>query len=243
MLTLTEMIASAFDLPPVDIEPSMCDSICVLSGQSITSGYPVMDIASHAMGEFWETFNGNPHGYLSESAARCWKSCNPHGVNICRLSMAVFDGVGYLPLVNRDAAEEQGRPCWSDLVRDAWKLYQKKPCGIVLTTDTKKRIFQSGRSGILGEHTPVLVCDPQQFIYQVLDIDWPVMLCDLDFCEIVYNVGFSKRAVAESLFREMNQCLEIGMEQARDWERKLRVVRNRAHFPIINIIMQRRKGI
>lgn len=240
-MTLTDLIANGYSLGslPSPPQPVLPNTRCALTGAIIDAGYPVMDIVSDAQGEWWETFNGQPDGWLSESAARCWiLGSNPKKDLRCSKSMAVFGDAAFEPMISQKSANEQGRPSWRDLVRYAWDQHRGQSCAIVLSTDTKKRVWWRGRAGILGTNTPVLIYDTGYSLFRVVNIDWAAMLDDLAVIESVYAMGFSKGGINTSLFKESKIVESVGIAQVIAAEKKLSQLRKSERFLFCLLIAQ-----
>lgn len=242
MLTQTDLIAHAMHLPPPEIKAEQLEpgTKCAITGTPITVGYPVMDIVTDATGEFLDTFRGNPHGYLSPSAAACFKASNPKSEFNCHRAVMVFeDGTYYRPLISAEAAANQGRPSWSALVRDVWPGRAGEQCVILLTTDMKKRLWPRARIGALGHSTPVLVYDSGSAIHQVVSVNWPAMLDELELFERIYSAGFVKQVIGQSLWLQPAVCASVGYKAVRMWEAELVRVRRRCWFSMVSLIAQK----
>lgn len=240
MDTTADILARALDLPPIGrlLDPVPSGTCCAITGAPIAHGYPVMEITTDATNEFIDTFHGEPHGWLSESAARCFKGGGPGGA-LSRAVVAFADGTCYQPLIARESARAQERHCWSELARGIWPRRRGEPVVILLTTDTKKRLWPRARVGPLGAATPVLLYDSSLAAAQTPCIDWPRMLDVLCLVEQVYSAGFSKRAICEGITREWNVAQRVGMGQTLVWERALRHVRPQIEFMMAILIAQR----
>ncbi len=242
--TPADLLVRGLALPPLPQEPQtvLAGTCCAITGQPITAGYPVADMVTGATAEFLDCFRGGVDGWVSEAAARCFKSADPRSGNPCARSHLVFaDGTYYGPLISRESAQVQGRACWSDLVRGIWPARQGEQCLIVLTTDTKKRLWIRARVGALGSRTPVLVYDAGMALDQVRLLDWPALLDCLDLVEEVYSGGFPKQAIIDSLYGLTKAIEQVGLAQTRAWERLLNVCRPRAEFAVAVLIAQKRE--
>jgi hypothetical protein len=242
-LTPADLLAEALSLPapptaPVDLPPG---TSCAITGQPITRGYPVADMVTAATAEFLDCFRGGVHGWVSEAAARCFKSADPRKGNPCARSHVIFaGGPAYMPLISRDsAAADEARPCWSDLVRAVWPKHAGRPMLAMLTTDTKKRLWIRARVGSLGSRTPVLVYDAGLALNEVRLVDWPALLECLDIIEEVYTAGFVKEAILTGLYGQTKAIEQCGLSQTREWERLLRDWRPRPEFAVALLIAQK----
>lgn len=237
-----DLLAAGLRLPPVkepahDLPPG---SLCAITGQPIRRGYRVADMVTDATAEFLDTFRGGVHGHVSESAARCFRSANPRAGNPCARSQVAFaGGVLWQPLVNRDSARAQDRPCWSDLVRAIWRERAGQTCLLLLTTDTKKRLWPKARVGALGARTPLLIHDGDLCLSETRLLDWPALLECLDLLETVYTAGFAKPAIRHGLPTATKATAAAGLAQTLAWERALVGWRARPEFAPALLMAQR----
>lgn len=240
--TPAELLARGLRLAPLPNPPQPVPSgtCCAITGQPISAGYPVTEMVTEATAEFLDCFRGGVDGWVSEPAARCFKSADPRKGNPCARSHLVFaDGTYYGPLISRQAAQEQGRPCWSDLVRQVWPARRGEQCLAILTTDTKKRLWIRARVGSLGCRTPVLCYDSGMALDQVRLLDWPALLDCLDLVEEVYTAGFPKQAIGDSLYGQTRAIEQAGLRRTGQWERVLRDWRPRPEFAVALLIAQK----
>lgn len=246
MPTLATTIATAFDLPkPANVEPvSLNGERCVITGETLAIGYRVLDAISKTTNDF-EMFFDPMNSYMSVDAARCFQGSNPKAKPVprmeCSKSMAIVDGVAYEPLISDTAAIEQGRPWWAQLVRDVWQQSPDAECLFILSTDTKTRIWHQShvRGGRLGKATPVTMYDPAQCLNRTIEVNWPEMLEDLDLIERIVSAGFWNRFLSTSLF-ELKKNLGVPIQQTIEWETQLQIMRQKSHFPIIQLIARER---
>lgn len=229
-MTSTQLLADAFAFSTPPIEQTVIDggAHCTITGEPITHGYRCMQkgIVPDALSDFNGLFGGNPHGWISESAARCLTSDWNLG---SRLVLADgVDIVGHHILINAEQAEKQGRPCWSRLVRAIWPRCQGQECLVILTTDVKKRSWNRARVGTLGAHTPILVHAPEWNVFEVVYVDWSRLLTVLDCVEALYALGFSKAGIAESLTAEWKAMQRVGAADTLKLEAWCRTAR---HWP------------
>lgn len=236
--TFTALIAAAFQLaqPPGE-ETAPPNAACALTGAPLSTGYPIAAVVSAAQGEWWETFNGDPYGWLSPSAAACWAATNPKRDMRMSKSFAVFGSTAYEPMVSQRSADAQSRPSWRDLVRHAWQHHHGEPCAISITSDTKKRVWMKGRLGALGSRTPVLIYDMGEIgMHEVITVDWPLMLDDLTLVESLYERGFYRGDVTTTLFRNTKAAERYGWGDTRFAEHSLADARRRPHWPFVQLI-------
>lgn len=241
-MALPAVSEPAFDLPP--------GTECSITGQPISRGYRVSDMVTPATAEFLDCFRGGVHGYVSDAAARCFRSSNPRAGNPCARPLLVFaGGPAYMPTIARDSPAtlprclvEAGvsveRPCWSDLVRRVWPEHQGRMCLIIISTDTKKRLWIGARVAALGPRTRVLVYDSATAVNEVLFVDWPRLLACLDAVETVYTAGYPKAAIRTSLYGALRSA---DLAETRRLENLLRPWRSRPEFTVACLIAQKEK--
>jgi len=208
---------------------------CAITGVPISFGYPAHDIVPDAAGEFLDLLPGGAGGYLSEMAARALKGSWNLG------SRVIFeDGTHYHPLIARDPKGK--RPCWSDLVRELWPIRRNENVLMILTTDVKKRVWHRARIGAFGTATPVFVYDViDSGLSSVQSINWPVLMETLDFVEEVYEKGFSKNGIRQSLLREWSRVQSVGIRQVIGLENRLKPLRAMSEFAMAVIIAQKKE--
>jgi hypothetical protein len=240
MTTTADYLVAGMQLPALDEAPqgAPTGARCALTGVAIERGYPVADIVPDSAGEFLDMLAGGVDGagWFAPNVARAFKGTWNMGA-----WMIFEDGTGYHPLINRAAALEQGRPCWSQLVRDVWRDRRGMKCVCILTTDFKKRLWPRARVGVLGEATPVLLHDPDQHVSGPVTINWQVMLEALDLVERAHTAGFSKPGIAQSLLREWTtaQATPGGLRETMAWETQLQQRRGTHEFAMAVVIAQR----
>jgi hypothetical protein len=242
--TPADLLVQALNLPalPDSPVPIPGGGWCAISGQPILSGYPVSTITSGATAEFLDTFHGDCHGYVSENAARCYKNADPRKGNPTARSFLVFqDGPAYQPLIAREPAIEQGRPCWSIMVREVWPVRRGQICLVLLTTDTKKRLWPRTRVGALGTHTPVYLHNSETAISQIVWINWHVLVNVLGLVEEVYTAGFSKSYIRTGLYGATKAVATVGYRQMQLWEQALYGLRPLAEFEMATLIAQKKE--
>lgn len=241
-LTPADLLARGLALPALERppQPTPPGVTCAITGQPISEGYPVREMVTGATAEFLDCFRGGVDGWVSESAARCFKSADPRKGNPCARSVLAFeDGTLWQPLIAREQALAQDRRCWSDLVRSVWPERAGQQMLAILTTDTKKRLWIRARVGSLGHRTPLLYYDGKTAGSEVLLLDWPALIECLALIEEVYEQTFPKQAIGESLYGFTKAVATIGFARARAYERQLALWRERPEFKPALLMAQR----
>ena len=242
--TPAEFLARGLKLEPLlqKPEPIPGGAVCAITGAPISEGYRVADMVTDATNEFLDCFRGGIHGWVSDAAARCFKNSSPRAGNPTARAVMVFeDGEYFNPLISRESAQEQGRPCWSGLVREVWPSRRGLRVLIILTTDMKRRLWIRARVGVLGEQTPVFCYDAATAHNETLWCDWPTLLECLDCLEAVYSLGFSKAALRGGLYANHQVAQRVGLRETATWERALTRWRRKEEFEVAALIAQRRE--
>lgn len=241
-LTPADFLAHGLGLGPLSTPPQPVPpgTTCAITGQPINVGYPVADMVTDATNEFLDCFRGGVHGYVSDAAARCFKNSDPKKGNpTARAAMIFEDGTYYNPLISRDSAIKNERPCWSELVRDVWPVRAGQRLLIILTTDMKRRLWIRSRVGTLGARTPVFYYDSETAGNESLLIDWSRLVECLDAVEEVYTAGFVKPSIRECLWRQTKAVEEVGFAQTRASERAMQGWRGTPEFQVATLIAQK----
>lgn len=236
------LLASGLRLPPLPEPPIPVPpgTVCATSGEPLAHGYPVERVVTDATGEFLDTFHGDVHGWVSDSAARCYTSADPRRGNPCARSVLAFaDGTLHSPLIAREAARAQNRACWSQLVRDVWPDRAGQVMLAIITTDTKKRLWMHARTGVLGERTPIFCYDPETALHGIRYISWPRLITCLDCVEEIYSAGFPKQALRVSLYTAGKIAQTVGLSTTRRMEAALSAWRSSQEFAIALLMAQR----
>lgn len=197
-------------------------SFCAVGGNPITVGYRVLDTVPKSYGRFMETFTGD---YLSEEAAICLANDWNLG---CR--MVFEDGTHYHPLISKEQAEKQGRPCFSQIAREVWPSKMGQACVILIASDVKKRLWTIAQSGRLGSQTPVAILAADYDVEEHRWINWERLVQLLDFIEVIYSSGFSKDVISRNLMRRIKTGGDVDLRTVYHWEEQLQTLRFETEF-------------
>jgi hypothetical protein len=242
-ITPADMMTKALSLGPLPIGPQPCPvgTYCAITGQPIIAGYRVSDMVTDATAEFLDCFRGGTDGWVSDAAARCFKNADPRKGNPTARSILAFEcGHGWNPLISREAAHEQGRPCWSELVRKVWPVRKGERMMAIITTDTKKRLWIRARVGTLGARTPVLCYDSALGLNSVRLLDWDAFLACLTLVEDIYSRGFDKAAIRECLVLASKAWQQTGWKLSWALEHSLAQARCHPEFLPALLIAQKK---
>lgn len=242
--TVPGLLARGLCLQPLPDPPQTIPgdepAYCRPSGSYISEGYRLGDVTGGSTSDLLDAFLGNPLGWVSDDAARCLKAANPRLKSGVHNSLLIFAGSpAYRPMESRESARLQNRPCWSELVRDVWPARQGETMLMIVTADPKKRIWQKGEVGLLGNDTPVLHYDRGQSINGVHRIDWAELIDTLDIVERAYDLKFTKQQIRDGLLWATKTVAAVGWDVAAELERTLIMARQRGSFRLALTFAQR----
>lgn len=238
MKTPAELIAGAVNAKPphgklIQLEEP---TTCALSGVEITEGYPVTQAIPKSYGRVMDTFK-DPTGFVAIEAATAIANDWNLGVRL------IFeDGTHYHPLINREAAEKQGRECLSDLVRAVWPAKEGQAMVFLLVTDVKKRAWPRARAGRLGTSSPITLLASEYNIEECRYIPWVNLLAMLDRIESTIALGFSGRSIHQNLLDSKKGVKTVGVAEAVRLEREWQALREYPEFIPALIISQPPRG-
>jgi hypothetical protein len=213
------------------IEP--VDTTCCITGERITRGIPHKRVIPASTGEYLDLLHGMTFTHVGVEAATAFKGSWNLG------SRLIFeDGTAYHPYIASASADKSERTYWSALVRDVWPERRGQRCLCIVAGDFKKRVWHLATVGELGRNTPILVLDPDRFVLQNLSADWERLISVLDFVEVAYSAGFSKDAIANSLYSHY-AALSENPTRTMDWERQLADIRSLPEFTVAILIAQK----
>lgn len=221
------------DVPLIALPPGTVDATF---GHPIMEGVAISDMVTDATNEFLDAFRAGVDGYVADHTARAWK---------CRLLGAVLvfaDGTAYKPMISRESATAQSRPCWSDLIRQVGQERMGQMMVIILTTDFKKRLWNKARTGTVGSATPVYVHDNDLNLSCTIVVDWQRWIATLDNIEEVYALGWSKPSIQTTLIADHQRTQRYGVEATLRHEYTLRTLRATPEFLPALLIAQRPLG-
>lgn len=258
----THLLTQALNVPMLAFEPEEIPGggYCQITGQAITYGYRCQDkrIVPAALSDIGGFFNGNPHGWISESAARMFAGKIPIGGTGARANTLASPDwnlgsrliladpnsaaatAHYHLLISREQAEDKGRPYWSSIAREIWPAHAGSLVLAILTTDVKKRTWNAARAGVLGSHTPILLHDGEYgFDRRTVYVDWPKLIAALDSIEAVLTHGFTYESVRTKLIRDYKTAVKIGLAAARALDADLSALRTQPEFLPALLMSQR----
>lgn len=155
---------------------------CAITGAPISEGILWSDVIPGSTGEYLDLLHGMARPYVGVAAALAFKS----GWNLGG-RMFFEDGAHYHPLISAANAAADGRPCWSDLVRQVWPERAGQCVVTIISDDYKKRVWPRAMVGVLGPNTPVFLFDSGRSIQRNVAVNWAGFLDVLDLAEDVYE--------------------------------------------------------
>lgn len=208
------------DLPIVEVPEG---THCRVSGAIITHGVAIQDTVSDANTEFIDQFAGDVCGYVSENAARAYKTAAPahkHRIkstgrmvaNPCAKSHLACELDGefeyFSPSFDPVTAAKNETVTWSAAIRDVWPRWKGRTVFIIVTPDFKRRLWPYSRTGIMGDRTPVYILNKSYNLDGRFTLDWEKLVSLLDIVEPLYQMGYTKDSLKTSLFASTNGTLE-----------------------------------
>ena len=211
------------------------DTVCAITGERIICGIPWRRVIPSSTAEYLDLMNGMAFPYLSLAAAAAFKGSWNMG------SRLIFeDGSMYHPYISAESAEKSERTYWSKLVRDVWPSRANQNCLCIITDNFQKKIWPRAKIGQLGVNTQILLFDSGRSRLQNLTVDWERLIETLSFVEEVYDAGFSKQAISESLFLSYAVLVEHS-DRVLDWETELANIRDTPEFVVSILIAQKKR--
>lgn len=208
-----------------DGELSGVCSVCGLEGPGQYDRNEILDKTSANLSAIFAM----NHPTMCQHCVAIWREpkkyhravyADPHGITF--------------PVISRDSATTD-RPTWSDLIR---RIPADRPRVLVLTTDPKKRIWPLARVS-QGDTCCIYLHDPSRGISGNLWVSLQALVNALALIENAYNLGFSKPAIAESLYSSHKVANLVGLAETQALENRLGDLRGKSEFIPALIIAQK----
>lgn len=228
---LVEAYGSApLDEPPT---PTGSSTLCAMTGVSIEAGYPLHKLISDATADIADTFPYRESGMVSVVAASAFRDGSLSG-NLCVIIDSIAHGLR--PMVSRESATAQDRPCWADVLRT---LRPGQQTMIVLSNESKRRLWPRARLAPVGPAWSVYLHDETGSAPR--EISHARLIACLDLVEEIYAAGFSKPAMRRGLLAANNlKTIEAcGWPESRRYEASLRAWRATQELAVALFVAQR----
>lgn len=219
-----KFIKEAYKLTLED-EPQPCNAICAMTGDSITQGYRLSDIISVASADIGTIF---PFGgeWVCVDGAILFKASKT-----LRGNLLVLEDNGLAPLISKDSAIAENRPCWRDLIMD---MSLDTPMVAIFSDESKRRLWPSARMSVFGSHwqpffngVPYKAGSSQAApVQRSLNVDVLKLRSVLSVVEYAYSLGFSKWGIATGLLGTTQLVESMGLLAVRNLDRNLANFRN-----------------
>ncbi|RMG91171.1 MAG: hypothetical protein D6706_18505 [Chloroflexi bacterium] len=223
-----EFLFRAFRPPELDIPPQPCAAICSMSGAQITEGYPISAVVSKATADIADTFRGKGD-WLSVEAARLFKASS-----LMRGNLLALPDEGLQPTVGKEYAQKTGRPTWEDLITN---LPIGTPTIAIFMDEAKRRLWPAAPLSEIGPHWSVLI--NRGGVVRRLTLDIHALRECLDYVRSVYDLGFSKQAIQNSLFHNFNVIDQVGVFTVVEMETNLSYWRTKDEFIVTLFVVQK----
>lgn len=227
---LSQMFVRGFGLAPVQTDYPGARLICPICGTEFDEGCHLTKhkIIKPTTGDLADIFRDA--SWICPDCAAAFVDSRTLTSNVL-----VVEHVGYKPVVS-DASATEDRPTWRQLIRTL-------PDGVqtvaIVTSNTKRRLWPRAVVSTWGEHWQPLFVDGD--VDRLLTVNVYKLRECLDIIEQVYNLGFSKQAIASGLIdsSQMKAIKTIGLPVVAEFERTLILWRDTDEFLIALFVAQK----
>lgn len=235
-MSFTKTLCNAlnFPLPDDKLKPFEYLGRCGVCGGIEGPFYRGQELCSASNAVFMEVFHGVDTP-LCVYCASLFKAQNPRTNNNGSKAMCVIGDMAGFPVISRDSAEKFQRPCWTDIVKTA---PMGARCVIILSTNTKKRVWPIAIEGVIGPNKPVTISDNDLNMNETIFLDWADMLTDLATVEAFMGRGLGKHMLFNSLLTKLT-LPDWTMEEILQAEETMGIIRGKRHAPFIRLIAQK----
>ncbi len=235
-MSFTKTLCKALNFPVPDdkLKPFEYFGRCGMCGGLEGPFYHGQELCSASNAVFMEVF----HGVDAPVCVYCtslFKAQNPRTNNNGSKAMCVIGDMAGFPVIARDSAEKFQRPCWTDIAKTA---PMGARCVIILSTNTKKRVWPIAIEGVIGPNTPVTISDNDLNMNETIFFDWGDMLEDLAIIEAFMDRGLVKTMLFNSLLTKL-PLSDWTMEEILQAEDVMRIIREKRHAPFVHLIAQK----
>lgn len=236
-MSFTKTLCRALEFPPPDgkLKPMEYWGRCGMCGGHEGPFYRGQDLCSRSNAVFLEVFHG-VDAPVCVYCASLFKAQNPRTNNNGSKAMCVIGNMAGFPVIARDSAEKFQRPCWTDIVKAA---PMGVPCIIIVSTNTKKRVWPIAIKGVIGPNTPVTISDNDLNMNETIFIDWADMLKDLVVVEAFMTRGQTKTILFNSLLKGVSFPDGWTVDEIIEAEKIMEEIRGKRHAPFIRLIAQK----
>lgn len=224
----------ALKRPPIPIEAGYC----AFTGEPITTGYHISSVITSATSEVSDTFR-YPSESVSVEVAELFRA-----QTLLRGNLLFLENELLQPMVSRESAKNQNRPCWRDLM---FEIEFGTPCVAVFTDESKRRLWPQAQYCSFGEHwRPFVNGSVAKFgktfqspqISRTLSVDVLHIQSCISLIESVQSKGFTKHGIYRGLLHESNHVEQVGYHSAIAMEKALRRWRDKDEFLLALFISQ-----
>lgn len=204
---------------------------CAMGGHLIEDGYLTRHLVTGATSQPHEIFEV-PSDWCSVEAARLFKSMRGEAAMLGNIFAE--PGKGVKPMVSRDSATANRRPCWHDLITG---LAPVTECVAVFTEESKRRFWIDAPLSITGKDwRPYL---HWRNVSRVLSVDLLTLQETLVVVSDVYSRGFSKPAILSSLCENHNLVIQFGFREVARLDHQLSSLRGSDELLLATFIVQK----
>jgi len=225
-MNVSSSLCSAFELSIVSANAPADE--CAICGQRTAESVSVKSLIKSATGNIPDTFRGR-HA--------CLPCATAFGESrLLTGSLLILHGEGLRPMVSKESALKEGRPCWRDLI---FGMVLETSTIAVITSNTKRRLWTQAVVSTVGKTWRPLFVDGDTD--RLLTVSIMRLRECLDLIEQVYALGFSKQVIAVSLWTGLapKTLLVIGMERITQFESVLSAWRGTDEFILALFVAQK----
>lgn len=222
------MFHTVSSLINVSAPPGDKSGICSVCGYDGNGQYERQEILDKTSANLTAIFDMN-HTTICHYCVGVWKEPK-------KLHRAIYadpDRVVF-PVISTESATDD-RPTWSSLIRH---IPIDSPRIVILTTDPKKRVWPLAKVSN-GQLCAIYTHDPSRGISGNVWVIINELRAALDLIEQAYSLGFSKPAIASSLYTSHKTISTVGLEPTRQLEDQLRALRPKSEFNPALIMAQK----
>lgn len=207
------------------------DDDCALCGLRVAAAMPVKSLIKPATADIPDTFHGT---HVCAPCAAAFSESR-----LLTGSLLVMNGAGLRPMVSKESARKEGRPCWRDVIRTL-------PVGAetvaIITSNTKRRLWTRAAVSVVGDYWRPLFVDGDTD--RLLTVSITALRASLDLVESVYALGFRKELIGTSLWNGLapKTLAEHGLERIAELEAALNVWRGSDELLISLFIAQKEES-
>ena len=218
-MRLIELISPHIE-KDVEVETGL-ETYCAFSGQSLTEGVKLKSVIKSATANLLDTFK-YPSEYVSVGFAKMFGDARGLRGNL----FIDADGI-QRPLISADSAIKAERPAWGQLL--AAYSQTLHPAVIIVTGESKRRLWVDA---CVSEGDPIRLFVNNERMSKIVKISVEQFKIISEILHVCLNAGFTKQAIAKTLFLNRNVYLKFGFTETHTLENRLTRYRKTTEFDV-----------